>query len=175
MSTPPPTHDAGSGAPRTGGWLAQLRVLTLALCLSPVLLLVVAYASLGSGEEAWAYPDVWVPVTIGVLAVAAFLTAETVGFQVAPIAPGTPTEQATAQAVERFRAQLFVRFALTEATVLVGLVLSFVTAGMWPIVIAMVLGWPVLVWEAYPRRRTVERFAEKLESEGARTALAEAL
>ncbi|GAB2838779.1 hypothetical protein GCM10022221_42840 [Actinocorallia aurea] len=74
-----------------------------------------------------------------------------------------PAEQRAARRVsEAFRGALFLRFALTESVVLCGLPLSMASDSFLPMVLAFVLGYPLVLAFALPTHRTIERIGRRL-------------
>lgn len=120
-------------------------------------------------------PALWIPATVLAAAAGAFVVAETAGFAVAPIPPGTTREDATRLAVAAWRAKLLTRFAVTESVILIGLVLSFVESTRWPFLLGLVVGWPLLAFEILPSARTTGKLRARLERDGASSFLDEAL
>ncbi len=117
-------------------------------------------------------------LTLGVLALvgAGFAAAHVVGYRAPAIEPGTSAEQAGRESLQRFQTMLVLRFAMTEAPLLVALALSFaLDHGPWPYLVAVVPGALSLAFHTWPGRRTVGRTRAALESRGARSYLDEAL
>ncbi len=154
---------------------ASLRMLAIALGTAP--LAVVA-------AMVFVLPTAWddeppVAVVLGLVALVglAFATAELVGFAAPALTPQqSAVEDAQAASVAHFQTMMFLRFALTEMPILVGLAVSFVLDhGLWPLLVTVVVGLPVLWFEVWPGRRNATRLARSLESGGVRSWLPEAL
>jgi len=156
--------------------VAVMRILAIALCLSPVLLVVVL---------ALVLPTTWgdeppVPVVLGLVALVGvgFVSAEAIGFITEPLEPQVSASPGEAERISlgRFQSSMMLRFALTEVPVLVGLAASFVLDdGIWPLLVAVAVGLPVMWFETWPGRRNARKFAARLESGGVRSGLVEAL
>jgi hypothetical protein len=69
-------------------------------------------------------------------------------------------------ASESFRAGLFLRFALTEGVVLLGLPLSMASDSFLPMALSFCLGYPLVVALALPTRGTIERMRARMEADG---------
>lgn len=151
--------------------LTAMKPMIYSYLAAPILLAIpVWFAVPGMGE-----PPLWIPVTILAAAVGAFVVAETAGFAVAPIPPGTNRPDAIRLAVAAWRSRLLTRFAVTESVILIGLVLSFAESTRWPFLLGLVVGWPLLAFEILPTGRTTARLRSRLERDGGLSYLDEAL
>lgn len=123
------------------------------------------------------YPQVWVPVGLGVLAVAVFALCETVGYAAPAVVPGTDRPTATAQGVAAYRTSFFVRLALCESVALVAFALMFVAlpSTAWSYYIGAVLALGLLAVHTWPGERTIRRTQDRLERNGGQSYLREAL
>jgi hypothetical protein len=160
----------GAGRPAATP-LAMMRTQALVFLSAPVLMGVAVFFAVPS----WTEPPLWVPAAVVLLAVVAFGIAETLGFRVQPIRPGTPRDDAARAALAAWQARGMVRFALCEATIVIGLVLSFVVASRWPYLVGFVVGMPLLAYEVLPSQRTIAKLKERLEADGGLSYLGEAL
>ncbi|WP_020575592.1 hypothetical protein [Actinopolymorpha alba] len=166
MADPVPSSRAQVPTP-----LAALKPMLYTLLMAPVLMAVPVWFAISG----WAEPALWAPVAILVLALAAFVLAESVGFAVPAIPAGTPREEAQGTAVNAWRARTMLRFAIVETVPMIGLVLSFVTLSRWPYLLALVLGLPLLAYELLPTRRTIAKLQAQLERDGGVSYLPEGL
>jgi hypothetical protein len=120
-------------------------------------------------------PPIWVPVVVLALVAGGFALAETMGYVTPALPSDTDRDEAKRRAVAIWRAKLMFRFAVTEAPILIGLTLSFVANTRWPFLVGLVAGWPILVYEVFPHRRSIEKLQSRLDSGGASSFLDEAL
>lgn len=151
--------------------LTAMQPMLYALLGAPVLLGVAVWFTVASMET----PPIWTVVAPLVMVVVGFLLAESVGYA-APALPGqTDRAEAMHRAVAIWRSKLMFRFAVTEAPILVGLVMAFVADSRWPFIVGLVAGWPVLAFEILPNARSIEKLRARLDSGGASSFLDEAL
>ncbi len=148
-----------------------IRTLSVSILLTPVLLGVVVFVAVPGGG----YPPPFLPLVLAAVAIGGVLLAETVGYAAPPLDPRATPELAARAALRQYRSRWLVRSASTEIVVLVGLLLSFMLVSRWPYLVAFVLGWPIMVYELWPARRLVDKLNLRLESEGARSYLDDAL
>ena len=153
-----------------------MRTLAIALCLSPALLVVVLALVLPTawGDE----PPVAVVLGLVAMVGVGFASAEAIGFLTEPLTADVATHHDEAQRISlgRFQSAMMLRFALTEMPILVGLATSFVLDdGIWPLLVTVALGLPVMWFETWPGRRNGRKFAARLESGGVRSGLVDAL
>jgi len=146
-------------------------VLAVSVLLTPVLLGAVAALAVPVGD----YPPAYLPLLLGAVAVGGVLLAETVGHSPPPIEPGASAEEARRIALQQYHSRWFLRSASTQAVLLLGLLLSFALVTLWPYVVAFVLGWPIMIFEVWPWRRSVDKIRLALEWAGARSYLDEVL
>lgn len=138
---------------------------------APIVLAVPVWLTIADMSE----PPIWVAVLVLALVVGGFLLAETLGYATAPLPSDTDRDEAKRRSVAIWRSKLMVRFAVTEAPILIGLTLSFVAGSRWPFLVGLVAGWPILAYEVYPHRRSIEKLQSRLDRDGASSFLAEAL
>lgn len=145
-----------------------LRVLALTFTTFPLLLGAVVWFTVPAATEDL---PVWIVAVVIALVVVGWVSAQTVGFQAEPLTQGDgPTA-----ALDQFRTALFLRFALTEMPIIVGMALTFVFPhGPWTFAVALLLGLPALVHQTWPSRRVVTRYAARLESRGVPSGLLDA-
>lgn len=112
------------------------------------------------------------PAVAGVAAAGGIVT---VGHNVVAIAPTDPADRATATAVNRFQASMFVRLAFAELPAFVGLAAVLVSAhpSAIPFLIGAVFSLVLHAVYAFPTRASVRRVERKLDREGGRSRLAE--
>lgn len=146
--------------------LGSFAVLTMPLLLGAVVLTAAPY---------WEAPPAFLPIVLAAVGIGGVLIAETVGFQVPAIAPGTSATDAARQALLAYRTRWLLRAFATEIVVLVGVVLSFVLVSSWPYAVAFVLGWPIMIYEVWPSRRILDKIVAGLEWNGAPSHLEDAL
>lgn len=166
--TPQPTPAAADPA-------RAIRTLVLAL-VGGVLALTVAVALAVPIDGT--SPD---PARVGAalaIVVAAALLARAVGFRV-PALPTSTTSQSPEDveraALARFQTSTILRFAITEAGIIVVVALTFVMdEGPWPTLVAAPVGAVLLYLNCWPSRANVERVATALEADGVRSGLREA-
>lgn len=159
----------------TGTPLGGLRALALIFAVVPLLIgaLIPVVTDASSGEMS---------VTVGVVVVA-FFALTTLGVQTVAVprqfapapADDTPDPAATGMAaategVQQLRAALFLRLALAQGAVLVGMALAVATGSVVPFLVGFVIGWPAMLL-AVPTRRYVDRAHQRMESRGARVPL----
>jgi len=151
-------------------FVQTLRVTITALVAAPVLIGVVLAFAGGSDTESdsWltAAPD---PIFAGILLVAGvalFALSPAMGYKAQPLAPGTDADVARKQAQGRFQTGTFLRFAMAEAPVLIGIALAFVDSSYLLYLIGAVIGLTLMYLHVVPTRRVVERSAEVLEAHG---------
>jgi Ca2+/Na+ antiporter len=106
-----------------------------------------------------------------------FLLCSSIGFRVAPIAPGTAPEKARAEALQKHQTSMILRLVLSELIALVSLALAFVlTEGqLMTYVIGGLISLALMAFFAYPSARNVRRVETVLDSAGTPSRLAEAL
>lgn len=121
------------------------------------------------------------PVTVGAaltIVVASALLARAVGFRVPALATSTTAqspEDVERVALGRFQTSTILRFAVTEAGIIVVIALTFVIdEGPWPTLVAAPVGAVLLYLNCWPGRANVERVASALEADGVRSGLREA-
>ncbi|MBC7275870.1 hypothetical protein [Nocardioides sp.] len=104
-----------------------------------------------------------------------FVLCSTIGFQVVPITPGTPPEQATREGLQRQQTSMFLRLVLSEVVAIASLALAFVlTDGqLMTYVIGAVVSLALMAFFAYPSARNIRRVEASLDSAGAPSRLAE--
>ena len=116
------------------------------------------------------YPDRWIPLVLGAVAVAAYGICELL-LKPAPLRAQDDVDQVGRASSQRFASALFARFAVCEPVFLLGVALAFVAESYWPVLIGAVLAVPLLWWEAWPGPSTRRRFAAALERGGHRSSL----
>ncbi len=151
-----------------------LRSLVLAFAGTiPIMLVALAFVLPLEAEDV---PPPTLLLALLALVGAAFVLSRQIGFRTPPLRHDQAQDAAatTRTALMRFQASTMVRLALAEAPFLVGVALSFVLShGLWP---ALVTGLPsllLMLWQAWPSRRVVGRFADALEADGIRSGLRE--
>lgn len=95
---------------------------------------------------------------------------------VVPLDPDLPGDEAFTAAVGALRTVTILRFAVTEAPLiaLIG-VLFVLDYGLWPAVVALPVGLLVVAVSIYPSIGNVQALQDRLEANGARTGLVEAV
>lgn len=111
------------------------------------------------------------------IVLAAAVVARAIGFRV-PVLPASGTPQAhddvRREALGRFQTSTILRFAVTEAGIIVVLALTFVMdEGPWPMLVAAPVGAVLMYLNCWPSRTNVDRVATALEADGARSGLRE--
>jgi hypothetical protein len=143
--------------------LRQLRITMLTLVTAPVLILAIVPFIVRGGKGVFG----GLPVLVFAPLVVAFVVALAVGIRVPRALPVGLADRSAAQAgAMAFRQALFLRFALADAVVLLGLPLSIISHSEMPYAAGFVLGFPLLVLLALPTRGTVERMRRRLEADG---------
>lgn len=116
------------------------------------------------------YPDRWIPLALGAIAVSAYGLCEVV-IRPAPLGPEGDPEQVRTRSRQQFVSAGFVRLAICEPVFLFGIALGFVADSYWPVLIGGVLVLPLMWWEVWPGPRNKARFAAALERGGHRSYL----
>lgn len=155
-------------APSPQQRLQTLRIITMSLMASLVIIGVVAVLALGLAD----YPSPAVAGGLFVLNVIAFAVAEVVGYRPTPIEAGTSPDAALAQGLEQLQQTTFVRFAVTESPAILALVAAFALDGSaWVYIIGAVWALLSMAWHVWPWRRPVTKVERALDSAGARSGL----
>jgi hypothetical protein len=167
-----PDSDPGYlGALRAGGpatMLGQLRMTMAILAVVPVLILGMTPFIVRGGRGMFGALPYWIFVPL----VGAFLVALVAGLRAPrPLRPGLEPLQAAGAAAMAFRQAIFLRFALSDAVILLGLPLAVIGHSVRPYAAGFALGYPLLVFLALPSRATIERMRRRLESGGAESHL----
>lgn len=168
-----PLHNRAPGPPQPTA--QSVRILAFALITAPLFLVVALFFVLPTD---WSNdpPVPWVLGLVGTVGVG-FVAAETFGFRAQPLSRVEYASTESGRVADRaallqYQSLMFVRFAVTEAPMMVGIAVSFILDyGLWPFLITLVLGLPVMAYETFPTRRNVNRVAERLEADGVRTNL----
>lgn len=165
--------DPGFVRSLSGGTLiGQLRRAMLALTVAPVLILAIVPFIVREGRGRLGEVPAWVYVPI----VLAALLAAVAGPRVPrPVAAGRRPQETAGAAVLGLRQAIFLRFALCEAVIIMGLPLSIISRSEAPFLAGFVLGYPLLIWSALPTTGLVERVRRRLEADGAESHLWAAL
>ncbi|MFC4909428.1 hypothetical protein [Actinomadura gamaensis] len=144
--------------------LGQLRTTVAALVAAPVLILAISplIVPAGQGRLDGLGPLLCLPVlALGAAALVFGPRAPR------PLPPGGTGEAAVRRAGLLFRQAIMFRYALSEATILVGLPLAMVGRSVWIFVFAFAVGYPILVWLTVPTTARIEAVRRRLESGGA--------
>lgn len=151
-------------------------MLSLSLMGALVIIPVAVWFVVGSQEGALDAPATVLLVGIPAAGVAVHVLLEAIGYRVRPIAPGTPEDDARAQAVTRWQASMMQRFALSEAIAIVSLALCFVVeqGGYVLLLLGCATSLALMAVHVFPWSRPVGKVAEALERDGARSGLREA-
>lgn len=163
-SSPAP---AGSGSSP----LTSLRTTVGALLVSPVVLVGVVALVLWPEREpypVWAIPAAVILVALG------FLAAQLFGYPRRPVTGKTPQERGR-KSRARFTTETFTRFVLTEAPVLIAVVLSFVLTSPFPLFAAASFGIVSMAWHTWPGERRIAEAEERYSADGQPAYLREAL
>ncbi len=159
MTYPDPTSQGSTAAAQS------IRVLALAVLGAPVLMAIVVWFAVVPASEDL---PVWVVAAEIAVVVTGWLTAQTVGFRTEPLTSSDGPDVA----LERFRTGMMLRFAVTEAPIILAMALTFMLPyGAWPFLAALVLGLPLMVHQVWPSRRVVTKVASQLESGGTQSGL----
>lgn len=156
--------------------LQPLRILTFALCGSPIVIGVAISFVLGAEDDAFTV----LPVVLLVQLVAALMVhgvVELVGYRLAPFDRRTTPADARAQLVRRLQPSVIVRFALCESVLIVSLAVAFIVeeggfvVALTGIVLSEILfAVHVILW-----RRPLTKMVNALEAGGAYSGLREPL
>ncbi|MBB3089799.1 hypothetical protein [Nocardioides albus] len=108
--------------------------------------------------------------------VVVFVLCSAIGFRAVPITPGTNSEQATREGLQRQQTSMFLRLVLSEIIAIVSLALAFVlTEGqLMTYLIGAAISLGLMAFFAYPSARNIRRVEERLDSAGGQSRLAEA-
>ncbi|OUZ07972.1 hypothetical protein BHE97_14825 [Aeromicrobium sp. PE09-221] len=151
-----------------------LRTLLMSLLTAPVFILIAVFLIVG-GISDHELPPVLLTVGLLALVAAAVGLARFLGAQLPAIAIGTPRDEAMARALGAFRANVMVRYAVLEAPLLIGVVVSFlVDHGAWPLLIAGVPSIVAMFALLWPSQASFERAERRLDRDGGRSYLREA-
>lgn len=157
--------------PATAAPVKTMRILAIVLIAHPLVILAALTAVVPFDVD----DEPAVPVVLAILAMVGvgFAAAEAVGFRT-PALPISADDH-TPTSVERFQTLMLVRFSITDAPLIIGLATMFVLdEGLWPYLVTLAIGLPVMWFETYPTRRNVDKVATRLEAAGARSGLREA-
>ncbi|MCW2889977.1 MAG: hypothetical protein QOE54_7144 [Streptosporangiaceae bacterium] len=151
--------------PRT--MLRQLRATMLTLVIAPLAISAIVPFVVRDGKSRFGDLPGWVFLPL----VLAFLVALVVGLRAPRALPLAPDREAdprrTAElAAVVFRQALFLRFALSDAVILLGLALAVIGHSEMPFAVGFVLGYPLLIALALPTKGTVERMRRRMEAAG---------
>ncbi|MCW2916651.1 MAG: hypothetical protein JWN52_4719 [Actinomycetia bacterium] len=147
--------------------LRQLRGTMLTLVIAPLAISAIFPFLVRDGRSRWGGLPEWIFLPL----VLAFLVAVVVGLRVPRALPLTSDperdpRQTADLAAMAFRQALFLRFALSDAVILLGLPLAVIGHSEMPFAVGFVLGYPLLIALALPTRGTVERMRRRLEADG---------
>jgi hypothetical protein len=152
--------------------LGRLRVMMLTLAAAPVLIFALIPFLVRGGQGLFGALPYWIFAPLA----AAFAGALLGGLRVPrPLTPGGDAARAAEAAAVLFRQAMLLRFALSEAVILLGLALAVLTHSQWTYAAGFVLGYPLLIVWALPTRGMVERVRRRLEGAGAESHLWAAL
>lgn len=151
--------------------LTSLRITMGTLLVSPVVLTLMLTFVLWPDREP--LPP-WSILAVFVLTAAGFLLAQLTGYPKRPVAGKTPEERGRAS-VERFRSELILRFALTEAPVVMSIILSFIVRNPIPLYAGASLSIVSMAWHTWPGERTIAEAQERYSADGQPAYLREAL
>lgn len=153
---------------------ASLRLMTLALIGSVGAILLALSFVLPPGDEALSPVAALVQL---VAALALHVVLDRIGYAVPALDRSLDVDQATGRAMVINQQRTVFRFVFAESIFIISLALAFagvVAGGFWVVAVGAVLALALLGVHVYPWRRPVERTAERLEADGARTRLREA-
>jgi hypothetical protein len=168
----------GSGPDADRGYLAslragpptmlrQLRATMLTLVVTPLAISAIVPFVVRDGKSRFGELPAWVFVPLllafGVAVVVGVRAPRALPFTPGQVAEPRPTAELAAMA---FRQALFLRFALGDAVILLGLALAVISHSEMPFAAGFVLGYPLLIALALPTRGTVERMRRRLEAAG---------
>lgn len=152
---------------------ATLRILIMALITAPLFILVAIVFVLGGFADA-TVPPLWMIVGLLLLVGGAFGIARAVESHLPPVPLGTDREQAMTQAFQAFQANLFLRLAILEAPLFIGIAVSFVVDhGPWPAVIAGIPTFIALAIALWPTPSAISRAEQRFDRAGGRSYFAE--
>lgn len=162
--------------PSPQGYLGTLRMLAAAF-LGATVLVVFAMTFVIPSESWFEMPDMIgfaLPIVVGVLAFGGVLT---VGHQTPAIPQGTPPDQASAAAKQHFQTTMFVRLAFAEVPLFAGIAAAFLSVdpSLVPVLIGAVIALILHLSYAFPHAASVRRVERRLDRDGGRSGLAEAL
>ncbi|WP_157964093.1 hypothetical protein [Actinocorallia populi] len=151
---------------RTATLLAQLRRAFLGLLAVPVGVLALSPYIVRLETHTVDAQPLWACAVVPLAAAGALVTARRL-----PSALPRDAAGSRMSASESFRATLFLRFALTEGVVLLGLPLSMAADSFLPMALSFCLGYPLVVALALPTRGTIERIRARMEAGGVSSGL----
>ncbi|HEY9566002.1 MAG TPA: hypothetical protein VIR30_19735 [Nocardioides sp.] len=154
---------------------ASLRVLALAVLPMPVLLGLVLWFVLKSadGSTTAHLPSILLVAVVAVLAFALILA---IGYRSTPFRQGVPLRVAVERGARVFQSTAFMRMALSELPMLVGLALAFVAGegGLLTYAVGAAATLLLLLLHFLPNATQVRKVQESLERQGARVPLLDA-
>lgn len=162
---------------RTGTVLGRMRATMLVLLAAPVAILAISPFIVRDGDGRFGGAPPWIYAPLAVVALAAVLVGPRAPRALPhPAGPPAPPRVLVARAsLLQFRSAVLLRFALTEAVILVGLPLAMVGHSELVFAAGFAVGYPLLVRLALPTRGGVERIRRRLEAGGAESLLWPAL
>lgn len=141
------------------------------LAITVIFLAVIFWVFNGPNDD---YPPLWIPIFLIVaIAVAAFFS-ERVWMSAAPLDPAADPARNEVLALEVFTGQTVRKLIISEAPLLVAVLICFVfSVGGWPVIIAGIPGIAVQAWETFPHLRNTSMAAARLDFNGAESGLVE--
>lgn len=166
-------HPPGTGPVETTPPITTHRMLVGALIGSLVTLGLVLFLVL----DPRAYPPVWLAAALGVMAVAAHVVVEAVGYRVPPIDPDAKAEEIRRGALAAYQNSTVVRFAICESVAMVAVVAAFVVEpqAAKTYLVGGTLSLLLLLWHVWPSERVIRRVEQALDRRGGRSGLSEAM
>jgi hypothetical protein len=128
-------------------------------------------------DKIGSYPPIWVPLTLGGLAVCSHLLSQRAGFNLKPVAAGTPLTEAMAMAVVAFQTSTICRFFFSEPVALVALSLSFAVlpASWMTYLIGAVPSLVLIGVNVWPTTTIISKAQQRLDRDGGQSFLGDAL
>lgn len=149
------------------------RVLTGALMGALLVILVVVTLVLAGVDGAFEFDPL--PLAVQVAAgVAIHFLLDQIGYRTTPLSPSTEPERAATQAREQWRTSTILRFALSESIAIFSVAGAFVLDGGFYVLLGGVaVSLVLMVLHVWPSARVIDKIAQPLEANGARTGLRE--
>lgn len=159
--------------------LRSFRTLALAVMAGPVVA-GVALFFIATGHRpgaSWHPPGAWLYAVIVAVGLAGAFGAQTFGYRVPPLSPTSDPEESRGAALRAYQQSMIRRFTFSQAVAVVGLALTIGThsTSILPYVLAATIAEGLMAYHIWPSGSLIERVRQRLDRNGGRSQLAEAL